>query len=90
MAEQDGEAADRELNGKVDKRLFRKLPWLPQQDSTLGCFLELVIPTRTYTNATQQTFVEHLLGPSHREEIKIGEVTMRRLYHPSREELRRV
>lgn len=26
MAEQDGEAADRELNGKVDKLLLGKLP----------------------------------------------------------------
>lgn len=90
MAEQDGEPAHRELNGKVDELLFGKLPWLPQQDSTLGYFLELVIPTRTCTNATQQIIVEHLLKPSHREKIKIGEVTMRMLYHPSKEELRRV
>lgn len=86
MAEQDGEAADRELNGKIDKLLLGKLPWLPQQDSTLGCFLEFIITTRTGTNATQQIFVEHLL----REEIKIGKVMMRRLSHASRKELQSV
>lgn len=62
---------NRELNGKVDKLFLGKFLWFPQQDSTLGCILELVTTTRTCVNPAQQVSVEYLLWPNHREEIGI-------------------